>query len=559
MNELVKILPNFKKFNDYINNVKQGVNPIMLSGLTDSAKAHFAYSTYFYTNKPICIITYNELQAKRLINDLQYFSDNVLYFPRREILAYDYLAGSTEISYDRIKCLNGIYNKNSAIVVTTIEAASQEIVSKETLYNNLFTLKEGNTINLQEIKERLKCLGYERRDLVENTAEYSVRGGIIDVAISAKKGVRIELWGDEIDSIREFDIENQRSTEKINKIRIYPATEFVLEESLDNIAKRIIEKSGEDEKILEDIETIKQGDYLNKIDKYFNSFYEKRETIIDYIKDDYIIFLDEIGKIKARSENILKDNNSLIKSLIEKKREVPEATANLRDYIKFVESIKQVQSIYLEKQDIGFVDKQSMHAKRNGYSFSYREVNFFRSSMDLCIKEIQQAKEAGKTVVILAGNKNNEKQLRQILEERIGFNIDDIKLESGELSSGFECFDFNLLVISAKELFNVPKKRRKTSTEFKQGETVIFSDLKVGDYIVHKTNGIGQFIGVNTIKADSVTKDYIKIKYKDDDVLYIPTTNLDNIRKYIGAGDRPPKVNRLRKQRMGKYKTKSKI
>ena len=559
MNELVKILPNFKKFNDYINNVKQGVNPIMLSGLTDSAKAHFAYSTYFYTNKPICIITYNELQAKRLISDLQYFSDNVLYFPRREILAYDYLAGSTEISYDRIKCLNGIYNRNSAIVVTTIEAASQEIVSKETLYNNLFTLKEGNTINLQEIKARLKCLGYERRDLVENTAEYSVRGGIIDIAISAKKGVRIELWGDEIDSIREFDIENQRSTEKINKITIYPATEFVLEESLDNIAKRIIEKSGEDEKILEDIETIKQGDYLNKIDKYFNSFYEKRETIIDYIKDEYIIFLDEIGKIKARSENILKDNNSLIKSLIEKKREVPEATANLRDYIKFVESIKQVQSIYLEKQDIGFVDKQSMHAKRNGYSFSYREVNFFRSSMDLCIKEIQQAKETGKTVVILAGNKNNEKQLRQILEERIGFNIDDIKLESGELSSGFECFDFNLLVISAKELFNVPKKRRKTSTEFKQGETVIFSDLKVGDYIVHKTNGIGQFIGVNTIKADSVTKDYIKIKYKDDDVLYIPTTNLDNIRKYIGAGDRPPKINRLRKQRMGKYKTKSKI
>ena len=558
MNEIVKILPNFKKFNDYIDNVKLGTSPIMLSGLTDSAKVHFAYSTSFYTDKPICIITYNELQAKKIIKDLQYFSNDISYFPRREILSYDYLAGSTEIYHDRINSLNDIYNKKSKIIVTTIEAASQEIVSKETLYNNVFDLVENSSINLEEVKIKLSQLGYERCDMVESAAEYSIRGGIIDIALSSKQGVRIELWGDEIDSIREFDIETQRSTDKIKKVTIYPATEFVLEEKLQDIANKIIEKNGEDEKTLEDVEAIKQGDYLNKIDKYFNSFYEIRETIIDYIKNDYIIFLDEIGKIKARSENIIKDNNSVIKSLIEKKREVPEAIINLRDYIKFIEAIKKVQTIYLEKQDIGFVDKQSMHAKRNGYSFSYREVNFFRSSMDLCIKEIQQAKISGKTVVILAGNKNNEKQLKKILEEKIGYNIDDIKLDSGELSTGFECFDFNLLVISAKDLFNVPKKRRKASLEFKQGETVIFSDLKLGDYIVHKTNGIGQFIGVNTIKADNVTKDYIKIKYKDDDVLYIPTSNLDNIRKYIGVGDKPPKVNRLGSKEWANAKQKVK-
>ncbi len=543
MNELVKILPNFKKFNDYINNVKSENSPIMLSGLTDSAKVHFAYSTFFYTNKPICIITYNELQAKKIIKDLEYFCNKVDYFPRREILAFDYLAESKDISYDRINCLNNIYNNKAKVIVTTIEAASQEIVSKEALYKNIFELKENETINLEDIKRELSKLGYERRDLVETTAEYSVRGGIIDIATSSKKGVRIELWGDEIDSIREFDIETQRSTEKIKKFKIFPATEFVLEDKIEEIINRIDKK---DEKTLEDIESIKQGDYLSKIDKYFNCFYQKRETIIDYLKENYIIFLDEIGKIKARSENILNDNNNVIKELIEKKKNVPEALKNLRDYIKFLDTIKNIQTIYLEKQDIGFVDKQSMHAKRNGYSFSYREVNFFRSSMDLCIQEIQQANKDGKTVVILTGSKNNEKQLKQILEERIGLNINDIIVESGELSTGFECFDFNLLVISAKELFNAPKRRKKTSLEFKQGETVIFSDLKAGDYVVHKTNGIGQFIGVNTIKADGVTKDYIKIKYKDDDILYIPTSNLDNIRKYIGVGDRAPKINRLR-------------
>ena len=559
MNNLVKILPNFRKFNDYISNVKNNTSPIMLSGLTDSAKVHFAYSTHFYAEKPICIITYNEIQAKKILKDFEYFSDKVVYFPKREILAYDYLAESKDISYDRINSLNAIYNKKANIIVTTIEAISQEIISKETLFSNVFELKENMTIDLEDIKVKLNSLGYERCDLVEQASEYSIRGGIIDIAINSKKGIRVELWGDEIDSLREFEINTQRSTDKIKKVTIYPASEFVLEENVENIAERIMNKSGQDQKTIEDIEAIKQGDYVSKIDKYLNSFYQKRETIIDYLENEYIIFLDEIGKIKARSENIIKDNNNVIKALVEKKREVPESLANLRDYIKFLDKIKNLQTIYLEKQDIGFVDKQSMHAKRNGYSFSYREVNFFRSSMDLCIQEIQKGIKSKKTIVILAGDKNNESKLREILEERIGADINVIIIENGELSTGFESFDFNLLVISAKDLFNSsPRKRRKLSQDFKQGETVIFSDLKVGDYIVHKTNGIGQFIGVNTIKADGITKDYIKLKYKDDDILYIPTSNLDNIRKYIGVGDKGPKLNRLGSKEWANTKQKVK-
>ena len=340
----------------------------------------------------------------------------------------------------------------------------------------------------------------------------------------------MNFFGDEIDSIREFELETQRSNNVIKKVTVYPATEFVLEDSIENIIEKLPQENEED------IAEIKEKNYLNKIDKYFNYFYSKKETLINYLQDDYLIFLDEIGKIKARSENILKDNSALIKSLIEKKREVPESLLNIRDYIKFIESIKPVQTIYLEKQDIGFVDKQSMHAKRNGYSFSYREVNFFRSSVDLCFKEIQEGISKGKTVIVVSPDKNNEKQIRDILIQKIGLDYEGkLKVEQGELSTGFECFDFNLIVISAKDLFVTPKKRKRLSSEFKEGETVIFSDLKVGDYVVHKTNGIGLFAGVNTIKADGITKDYIKIKYKDDDFLYIPTSSLDNIRKYIGA------------------------
>ncbi|MCL2342099.1 MAG: DEAD/DEAH box helicase, partial [Firmicutes bacterium] len=516
MNELVKILPNFKKFNSYIDDIKNGTNPIMLSGLTDTGKVHFAYSTHFYAERPVCIITYNEMQAKKLISDLKYFTKDVDYFPAREILVYDYLAESKELQYKRISALNNIYDKKAKIVVTTIEATMQRIISKESLYSNVIKLKTGDTVNIEEIKEKLIALGYERTELVEGQSEFSIRGGIVDIAIFSEKGVRIELWGDEIESIRYFDTSTQRSTDKTEKIKIYPATEFVLEEA--SIGRR------------SDQWTSLQSD----IDKYFNDFYKETNTLIDYIKKDYIIFLDEAGKLKLRSENILKDNENVIKSLIEKKRAVPQALSNFDDFVKFSESIKPIQTIYLEKQDIGFVDKQSMHAKRNGYSFSYREVNFFRGAVDALLEEVERARKAKKTVIVLP---------------------------EGALSSGFECYDFNLLVISAAKESAAVKRRKLFREEFKQAETIIFSDLKIGDYIVHSTNGIGQFIGVNTITADGITKDYIKIRYKDDDILYIPTNNLDSIRKYIGTGDKAPKISRLgsKEWEAAKQKVKSNL
>ena len=552
-NNIVKILPNFKKFNDYISNVKNNTNPIMLSGLTDSGKVHFAYSTYFYAEKPICIITYNELQAKKIIKNLEYFSNNIKFFPKKEIMAYDYLAESKDITYKRIDCLNNIYNKNAKIIVTTIEAVSQKIISEEVLYKSILELKIGDTTNLNNIKQTLVALGYERQEVVENKSEFSVRGGIIDIALSEKEGIRIELWGDEIDSIRTFDIDTQRTKEKKKNVTIYPAHEYILDKPLEKIAKEI-----ENEK---DKEEILSGNYINKVDKYWNSFYENpNNTFIDYIKDNYIVFLDEVSKLKARTENIIKDTKTLIQSLIEKNRYVPDSLEKIEDYIEFLDRIKNTQTIYLENKDIGFVDKQSMHAKRNGYSFSYREVNFFRSSMDLLFKEIQKGLGQGTTIAILCGAQSNIKRIKELLSEKINNprQLEKLIITEGSLTEGFECYDFNLLVISIEELFNIPKKRRKTPEQFKTGETIIFSDLKVGDYIVHRTNGVGQFVGINTIEAAGVTKDYIKIKYKDDGVLYVPTSNLDNIKKYIGSGDGIPKLNKLGSKDWAKTKARAK-
>jgi len=556
MEDILQNMPNVKKFSDYINDINNNVNPIMLSGLTDMGKIHLSYATGYYTKRPICIITYNEIQAKKIYNDAHFFTEKIVYFPKREILTYDYIAESKDELAVRIDALNKIYNNEAEIIITTIEAVSQKILPKNILYKNLFKIKIGDLYNLDDIKNTLVKLGYERYELVEGKGQFSIRGGIVDIATDEKQGIRIEFFGDEVDSIRNFNISSQRSTNMLNNATIYPAYEFVLENDLSTLCSNIQNMKYEQylqDRIETDIDEIMQENYINKIDKYFNSFYSKKATLLDYLSSNTIIFLDEIERIKNRIDNIQKDTNTLIKTLVEKEKFVPDNLKNIGDYIEFIENINVKQVIYLEKQDIGFVDKKSMHAKRNGYSFSYREVNFFRSTIDSLFEEI---KKEHKQTIIINKNEDASKQMSDLLLENNVLEPNVINT-IGSISVGFYSDDFDLLVISTHELFEATKKRRKYSNEFKQGEQVIFEDLKIGDYIVHKNHGIGQFVGINTITADGVTKDYIKLKYDSDAILYVPTNSLDNIRKYVSGGDYNPKLNKLGSKEW--LKTKNKV
>ena len=191
---------------------------------------------------PILLITYNEIQAKNLVKDFSFFTDKAVFLPKKEIVTYDYVAESKNLPYERIEVLNKIYENKNIIIVTSIEALNQKIIAKDSLYKNVIDLKVGESCNLDILKEKLIKLGYERFDLIDGRGEFSVRGGIIDVSINENMGIRIELWGDEIDSIRYFSIISQRSTESIEKISIYPAHEYILEEKLENVAKSIEKK-----------------------------------------------------------------------------------------------------------------------------------------------------------------------------------------------------------------------------------------------------------------------------------------------------------------------------
>lgn len=545
MNFLIKTLEENKKFQELTKQISK-TGPIAISGLVDVEKLHVLAGIFNETKRPMVLVTYNEIQARKLYQDLKKLIKQTYFFPKKEITSYDYVAQSKEIEYKRIDVLNKMYlakkQKEPIIIVTTIEAVMQKMVAKDTLYQNVIDFEVGKTYLLDGIKEKLVGLGYERSDLIENKGQFSIRGGIVDVGLSEKIGVRIEFWGDEVDSIRFFQISSQRSTEMLKEITIFPAHELIVQD-LSEAVKNIQEKYPEE---IEDIELIKNGDYISKINKYFNEFYENQASFLDYMSDEYLLLLDEKSKINQRESNIIEDNNKLIASLVEKEKFVPEAIENIS---KFEYNFEEKQIIYLEQNDsIKNIQK---------YYFETREINFYNLQLDLLLADIVTYQKNKKKVVLLAGNEISAKKLCNILKEnQINYKYEqeaenvkpgEIIVTIGGFSSGFENYDLNLIVVSLQNNFEEPvKRKKKLSSTFKDSEKIVFADLKPGDIVVHQTHGIGQFIGVNTITADGVTKDYIKIKYRNDDILYVPTNSLDSVRKYIGGGDNSsPRLNKL--------------
>ena len=572
MNTILGELGKSSKFIDLLKQIEDKTSPIAISGLTDMGMIQMVTAIHEFGKKPICLVTYNEIQAKRLYEDLKYFTDNVVLFPKKEIVTYDYIAESKEISYQRIEALNQIKTKKNLMIVTTTEAIMQKLPSKKSLYHNELNFKIGEIYSLEEIKKKLIQLGYVRYDLIEGRGQFSIRGGIVDIATNENTGIRIEFWGDEVDSIRSFNITSQRSIHTLDKATIYPAHEYILEDSIENICKKIkqLQTDSKQKEIIieEDIEQIKAGNYISKIDKYFDCFYEKQETILEYLSSNYSIFLDEIGKIKQRATNISIDNQNLIKALVEKEKMIPEAITNLLRYEEIEEKFENNPIIYMEKQD---VENKQANQK---YKFAYREVNYYKSEIENLMEDLQKGIQEKKKIYMLVSTKEKAKKLQSLLNEKEIFNkIEEtlnqtiivksnesiVTITIGKLSSGWEAYDLNQLVIVADDLMDGEKRRKRIiNNDFREGERVVFADLKIGDYVVHKRYGIGIYIGVNTIKADGTIKDYIKIKYKNDDILYIPTNDLDSIRKYIGGDAIQPKINRLGSKEWENTKTKVK-
>ncbi len=573
MNTIIGELGKSQKFIEIVQHIEKEKSPIAISGLVDVGMVQNLVGIHEFTKKPICIITYNEIQAKRIYDNVKYFTDKVVLFPKKEIVTYDYVAESKDLPYQRIECLNEIVSKKNLIVITTIEALMQTIPEKNVLYRNVLSFKVGSVCNLEEIKEKLVYLGYSRYDLIEGRGQFSIRGDIIDISLTEEEGIRIELWGDEVDSIRYFNVVTQRSIKNLEKVKINPAHEFILDKNIEDVCKNIkeiISNEKQQQIIDEDIEQIKTGNYISKIDKYFNCFYGKESNLLEYLNNNYIIAIDELSKIEQRVININKDLENLFKMLTEKEKFIPQALQNIltiEEIRKQIEENKH-KKIYIEKQD------QNAKIQAEEYHFNYREINYFKSDIESFIKDMHRYIAERKRVYILVNNKDKVKRLKRLLEQEEVPHIFEEKLNQtiivkskesfatisiGYLTEGFVCGDLDQIVVSADNLIEGEKRRKKASNkEFREAEKIVFADLKIGDYVVHKNFGIGIYIGVNTIKADGTIKDYIKIKYKNEDILYVPTNQMDSVRKYIGEEGIAPKIHRLGSKEWENTKTKVK-
>ena len=560
MNTILGELGKSQKFVDLIKNIESKNSPIEISGLTGLGMIQTLLGINEYAKKPLAIITYNEIQAKQIIENLKTFTDKGIFFPKKEIVTYDYVAESKDLPYERIETLNKIKEKRYPILVTTIESIMQKLPSKDILYKDTIKFNIGGVYSLDEIKQKLVNLGYIRCDLIEGRGQFSIRGGILDISVDEKIGVRIEFWGDEVDSIRNFAIMSQRSINTLEKVEIFPAHEYILDESIENVCNKIrktVVSDKQEEIIEEDIEQIKAGNYISKIDKYFDCFYKEQSNLLDYLKENYLIVFDEENKIRQRAINIMQDTNNLINLLTEKEKFVPQALRNLETY----ENIKD--KIEYENKQVLYIDKQDILSQNQAqkYRFEYREINYYKSEIENLFADLKKWLKEGKNIYILVSTKEKASKLKEILEKqeimtKIEEKLDKtiivkskekiVTISIGKLTSGFENFEINQIVISADDLIDGGKRKRTISNKaYKEGEKIVFADLKVGDYVVHRTYGIGIYIGVNTITADGTTKDYIKIKYQNDDILYVPTSQLDSVRKYVGGDAIQPKINKL--------------
>ena len=576
MNPLVKVLANSSNYMSLIKNINgEKQNKLSITGLTDSSKAWMVYAITQNTNKNSIVVCNNMFQVNKFIQDLKFYSNDteIVYLPARSIQYYDIEAESKDIANQRMYAIERILSGKKNIVVTTIDALLVKMFPNTRYKGEEFSVKVGDSIQINTLVEKLAKFGFERTENVEGKGQFAVRGGIIDVfCLNNDLPYRIEFFGDEVDSIRTFDQITQRSIDTVKKIDMSQVSEnYVTKEKIDAVVSQLKEFVKDEklntelkENIKEDIEKIKEGALENLIDKYFNILVKRPENLLDYLKD-YNVFMDEPSKCKEKAKNIAYENIETIKVLAQREYIY---MPFVNTYLSFEEIETKLQnemlSIYLERISIDKIVQRN----RAVYNFSIKEANFYKSSLEVLNLDIERAKD--KAVLLVFPTDTRYMQVKNYLQdnkihvEEVSniFALDDLETEKvyitkGIMSGGFYSDEFEILVIAepVSGVSTTTKRIRKTQN----GQKInTYADLQEGDYVVHENHGIGIYRGVETIKVQDVQKEYIKIEYADKGMLYVPIAQLDCVGKYVCDDNAKPKINTLGSKEWTKTKTKVK-
>ncbi len=566
-NEITGRLPFYK---DIKNCLLKGFTPCAVTGVSNIHKAQTILGLSRLA--PCLVICDDEASALRMINDINEMAGEQIacFFPAKD-LNFAYMEGvSREYEHKRLEALSLISQGKCKICAASMEACLQGTIPQTALKNYSFTVSAGGELNLEELVKKLLAGGYTRTDQVEGQAQFAVRGSIADIfPVQDSRPVRIELWGDEVDSISYFDPESQRRTDPIDEITVFPALEIIfpdknaLVEKLEALSRSVRGKQTDKIRthIARDIETAQSGITLTNLDKYYTLCYDKICTVFDYF-DGGICLVSEysncIEKGKAALAQLSEDMKLLYEDGILFKRLegffIDTAQAELR--------ITSMKSVFLD----------SFMRSNNGIKFKKlintdcRQTAAWGGNIINLEEELKTLCRSGYCTVVLAGS---EKTLPIIVKDLIDAGIsaeilkDDseitagkVYVRTGSLSGGFDYPDIKCAAITQMKAMTAKKRksRHKAGEEIKS-----LSDIQKGDLVVHSMYGIGKFDGIKNIETNGVTKDYITIKYAGTDVLYVPVTQLDLVSRYIGPrDDGAVKLNKLNSMEWSKTRSRVK-
>lgn len=548
----------FEKSSEFISlseSISNNNAPVGAIGLTDINKVHIVHSLCEKQNKKAFIITPDEASAVRFYENLSQFQSGVLLYPKREFTFLNVEGISREFEHIRLGVLSRIIDGNYSAVVASQAAALQMTMPADELEKRSFKIKTGDEINIDNIVEKLIRAGYTKFDQVDGTSQFAVRGGLMDIfPPGADEPVRIELWGDTVDSITNFDISTQRRTDMVEEISIIPSTEVLFDsfkeqaQKIDALAASLKGKAIKArESLYSDSEKLKQGVSLHCNDKYLPLAY-KSNGIFDYFEG--LLFVCESAKVKEKCSSQEKLMNEELKWLVEDGTLCKGIDRFSLDFNELCAIYEKNNAVYLDSLPRGSFDTPVRHLS----DFVCQSFNTWSGTLSQLKEELFPLLKTGYTVVIMAGTARagralsydiNEMGYESVFCEKrpSQFRSGAVTVLTGTLSAGFQMSSIKFALITHAKTNKSKKKRKKVSSK---DAIHSLDELSVGDYIVHNVHGIGIFEGIHALDIKDVKKDYIKISYSKGDTLYVPVTQLDLVSKYIGPrDDSKVKINRL--------------
>ncbi|NQK31251.1 transcription-repair coupling factor [Streptococcus suis] len=559
--------------NKQINQWQSGLNKStrqLLLGLTGTSKSLVMATAYDSMAEKIMIVTATQNDAEKLVADLVAIigSENVYNFFTGDSPIAEFVFASKERTQSRIDSLNFLTDSTSSgILVASMAACRVLLPSPETYKGSKIKLEVGQEIEVDKLVNNLVNIGYKKVSRVLTQGEFSQRGDILDIFdMQAETPYRIEFFGDEIDGIRIFDVDSQKSLENLDEISISPASDIILSSEDYSRASQYIQTAieqstlEEQQSYLREVLADMQTEYRHPdLRKFLSCIYEQSWTLLDYLPKSSPLFLDDFHKISDKQAQFEKEIADLLTDDLQKG--------------KTVSSLKYFASTYAELRKYKPATFFSSFQKGLGnvkfdalYQFTQHPMQEFFHQIPLLKDELTRYAKSNNTVVIQASSDVSLQTLQKTLQEydiHLPVHAADKLVEGqqqvtiGQLASGFHLMDEKLVFITEKEIFNKKMKRKTRRTNISNAERIKdYSELAVGDYVVHHVHGIGQYLGIETIEISGIHRDYLTVQYQNFDRISIPVEQIDLLSKYLASDGKAPKVNKLNDGRFQRTKQK---